>query len=661
MQTEPTGDARAPGPSARGRALDVAGSVATFLTVSAVAAWSAWLIVSYQVARGFAVPIGVDTPSHLWRSRVVHALGLRGLFGSSVYEYHANSANPDRIGLPVLGSVLGSVVNVGPWRLMFVAAAVAAAVLAFSAWALARAVGEPRWAAPIYAAVVAASIPFAISSRSHLDNALVDGMLVAAAAVVLRLAREEPGVGAGVVLVAGGVLMHWPIGLMFVGIVGLYALLLLPASIARRREDVSWLATPTARVGVVGALAGALGLGALLLTPGAHLFSTAERAPFAANVARTLHWYEVPLTGVVAAAGAVLLWLQAPRAPHRRALLFYLAWMVPIVAGVLAFAFGRALPVMRLVGVALPAIFLAAAAGTGLIRLASRAPGPIGWGLAVLATAGVAAGVAVQAHVARQSFEGTQPMARTVEVEPIRAAVAYLTSSAPGRKAVVAIDRPEDPGSDFGVIPSFRRIRAFAPGAEAPDVATYLGDPANLLAGRVTHRPDVPGYDAAADVYWASLRPWLTPDTVVLVLAPFYDRYHALLKVHPGAEIAPGVMLLRGPPPAPGFAPPPPLRAPSPSDLYRWIALSFAVLGLAGLGWAVALLRTGWADRVAFAPALGLAALVIAAFVLGYARVLVSGPAGRTMFWAVAAAGWLAAAARWGFGRLRSRGAAAAA
>ncbi len=93
------------------------------LAVTAVAAASSWLVLSYQVALRNAVPIGADTPSHLWRTRIVHALGLRGLFGSSPFEYHANSANPDRIGLPVLGSLFGATCNVGPWRLMFVASA----------------------------------------------------------------------------------------------------------------------------------------------------------------------------------------------------------------------------------------------------------------------------------------------------------------------------------------------------------------------------------------------------------------------------------------------------------------------------------------------------------------------------------------------------------
>jgi len=301
----------------------------------------------------------------------VHALGLRALFGSSPFEYHANSANPDRIGLPVLGSVLGGAVHVGPWRLMFVASALSAAAIAFAAWAVARAAGEPRWAAPIYAAVVAVSMPFAITARSHLDNALVDVLIVAVAAVAIRLARCEPGIVAGVALAVGAVLMHWPVGAMMVGVLGLYAVALLPLSIAVRREGTVWWSTPSAKVGLVAGLSAGLGAGALAWTPGAHVFETSERAPFAHNVTRLLHYYRLLIQVPIAVAGAVLLWLRGSRSPQRRALLLYAAWMVPILGGVALFAAGKALPVMRFVAVALPVPLLAAGAGVGLIRLAS--------------------------------------------------------------------------------------------------------------------------------------------------------------------------------------------------------------------------------------------------------------------------------------------------
>ena len=620
--------------------------IAQFLSVLAVAAASAWVIVSYQVARHYPVPEGVDTPSHLWRTRTAYALGLRGLFGSSPYEFHANSANPDRVGLPVLGSLLGSTVNVGPWRLMFVTSAIAAAVIAFSAWALARAVGEPKWAAPIYAAVIAVSMPIAITSRSHLDNVLVDALVVGLAAVLVRVAVDGHGVVAGALLGAAGVLMHWPIGLLFLAIAGLYACLLIPASIAARRGGASWTSTPAARVGAVAVGAGALGVGALVLTPGAHVFSTSQRSGFVSNVHRLLHLYRIRLALPLAGLGAVFLWFQAPHAPRRRALLLYAAWMVPVLGGALAFALGKSLPVMRLVGVALPVPFLAAALGVGLIRLASSPKGILGGVLAAVVAVAVVGAIGLEAVAARRSFEGTQPMVTDLELEPTRTALSYLTTTTPARRAVFVVQQMKQPESDFGMIPAFRRIRALSPGWYTPNIATYLGDPDQVLADRPTHRPGNPAFNEASDLYWPSLRPWLSDDAAVIVLKPFYDQYQELLKAHPDAEIAPGVLLLRGPRPAPAFAPPVPLVGPSTASLLGWIAWSFLVLAVAGVGWSWSLLRLPWSDRLALAPALGLATLTLGGFIVGMQGVTLREGAGRWTVVGVAAAGWLVWAGR---------------
>lgn len=655
MQTQDVQEAGGAGSTdeptrARSRVVELASGVA----VALVAAGSAALILSYQVAARYPVPIGVDTPSHLWRSRVVHALGMPGLFGSSPFEYHANSANPDRIGLPILGSVLSSVVGVGPWRLMFVAAAVGATVLAFAAWALARSIAEPRWAAPIYAAVLATSLPFAITARSHLDNALVDGLLIAAGAIAIRLARGGRGMWAGALVGAGALLMHWPIGLFLVGVLALYSLTLVPGSIAAIKGGTRWNDTPSARLGFVALLSGGLGVGALISTPGAHLFGTSEREPFLRNVHRILPWYRLAHTLPIAGLGTALMWFQRPRSPRRRALLLYLAWMIPVVLGVVLFAAGRPLPVMRLAAVALPIPLLAAAAAAGLIRLAFTPRGVLGGVLATLAVVIVVAAIATQARVARQSLDATQPMVLQDERETIRTAVAYLTSTVPDRKAVFAVQREDDKRVDFGMVRAFRRIRAFAPGRYAPNIATYLGDPDELLAGGPTYRPDIPGFDETSAIYWDLLEPWLTDDTVVMAVRPFYRPYDALLRDHPGTEIAPGVMLLRGPAPGTAFHAPTPLVPPSRGEFARWAASAFAVLFVAGIGWAFALLTLPWADRIAFAPAFGLASLVLVGFVLSSAGVIVSGPPGRWMTAGVAATGWLVGLARLTWNRRRA-------
>ena len=113
------------------------------------------LYLAAPIERELVVPSGADIPAHLWRVRLVTAQGLDALFTSAPLTIQTN---PDRLGLPVLGSLLSGV-GVSPWRLMYVTAAVAAAVVACSAWGLARAVIEPRWAGPVYAVAVVSSIP----------------------------------------------------------------------------------------------------------------------------------------------------------------------------------------------------------------------------------------------------------------------------------------------------------------------------------------------------------------------------------------------------------------------------------------------------------------------------------------------------------------------
>jgi hypothetical protein len=297
---------------------------------------------------------------------------------------------------------------------------------------------------------------------------------------------------------------------------------------------------------------------------------------------------------------------------------------------------------------------LAAAAGVGLIRLASRPRGAVGSVLAGVVAVAVVAGIGAEALAARRSFEGTQAMASTSEVQAIRTAVAYLQTSAPGRQAVFVVRESGLKGADFGMIPAFRRIRAFAPGAEALRIATYLGYPDELLAGRATRDPSLPGFDPIALQYWHSLQVWLNADPVVLVLAPYHDHYRTLLSAHPDAEIAPGVMVLRGPPPATGFAPPAALSPPGAGRLIGWTAAAFALLVVAGIGWAWALLRLPWDDRVALAPAIGMAALVLAAFVLGMRGVSLSGASGRWIAVGVSAAGWVVGILRWLITRRRA-------
>ncbi len=113
--------------------------------------------------------------------------------------------------------------------------------------------------------------------------------------------------------------------------------------------------------------------------------------------------------------------------------------MVPIAGTGALFAVGKALPVMRLLGVALPVPLLAAAACVGLIRLAARTGGVKGRALASVVALVVIAGIGVEGLAARHSFVGTDAMASPSEVQAARTAARYLVTSAPGRQAVFVV------------------------------------------------------------------------------------------------------------------------------------------------------------------------------------------------------------------------------
>ena len=198
---------RRPGAS---RWLDGLAAGALLIVVIAVAA----LYLSDPIERHLVVPSGADTPAHLWRAELVAATDLRALFDASAQDFQAN---PDRVGLPVLASLLSGL-GVTPWHLMFIVPALAGALLGAAGWGFARAAEEPRWAAPVYALTLAASVPFALTTKSYLDNALVDGVLVASAAGLLLIAADRAAVAVTALLLGGGILMHWPVGTVFWGI-----------------------------------------------------------------------------------------------------------------------------------------------------------------------------------------------------------------------------------------------------------------------------------------------------------------------------------------------------------------------------------------------------------------------------------------------------------
>jgi hypothetical protein len=621
-------------------------SIAELAALVASAALSAWVYLQTYAAQGSMVPFGSDTTTYIWRARVVGTMGLAALPGSSPFPFQANGANPDRVGLLVLASVFRSVVGVGPWRFMWVLPAVAAIVVAGGAWAFARAMREPRWAAPVYAIAAATSASFAITARGYFDNLLADGMLMAAGVCALLVADRRPGVGAGILLMVAAFVTHWVFGIYLVAVLAGFAVVLLPESIGlRRRETLGWLATPTGRVGAMAVGSVALGGAALLALPGAQHIGHGKHRGFSVRLGRQLPHYRLPLLLPAAAVGAGVLAFGRDRLPRIRGLLLQLVWLAPVGAGAVLFAMGGNVAIQRFVAFAFPLALLAAAALVAPGRLALALPRPwrfVAFPIALMIAVG---GAAWSVRNAADALDESLPMMVPATHSVLRTAATYLEDVHADVPVIVVVDGAVDVPS-LGMLQAFRRVRAVFPGRVVSRTVVYLGDPEEALAGRRTSRPEQFKFDRVAKTYFSRIGPFVGPESIVLVLQPFNRFYQDILRRHPEWEIATGVLLARGPAPSGPVSVARLPSRPAMSELMTWTLALVALLVACGLGWSRALLRVGWVEGVALAPAFGAASITVVGLLIARAGFAMRG---APMVWAAvvaAAAGVLAWAAR---------------
>jgi hypothetical protein len=600
--------------------------------------------------RGLVVPIGADTTTYIWRSNVVIAEGLNALPGSSPYPFDANTSNPDRTGLPVLAAAVDATTGIDPWRLSFVLPAVCAVIAALAAGAVGVAGhGDPRWSFAVYGLALGLSAPLVLAANGYLDNLLVYGTLLAATAVALVAADGRPGVAGAAFLLAASFTIHWFFAALFAAILLGSAALLAPGSVRSVRRGARVLETPSGRVGAAALLGSGLGFGFMLLTPGSQAYTTRTYRGYREKLDVWLELLRFPTVGLAAALGVAGLASDGrgdddPGRPRRRrALALWAVWLLTVAVAYIAFEVGVTIPVQRIVGFALPLWVLAAAGGVWLTRAAWRwGTRPSQWlGVVAAGTAIVVViiGIAATYRTVERDLEGhvLPSFSDPALAATLTATAPYLASLPPSTPVVVPVDLPSAEQL-FGVVPSFRRLRALAPPDRAEDVLVYLGDPERLLAGEPTTRGD-PEFDDVSLRYWAVLEPLLEGrQAVVLAVAPFTKGVRALSEANPEGVVTEGVVVLEGPdPPGPRAAEP--LRTPSGLELAGNAARVFLLLAIVGAGWAFALLGMEPLSRAALAPAAGVAALALVGFIAGRAGV----PLGRS-----AAAPLIAALLGWG-------------
>lgn len=606
----------------------------------------------------YAFPVGYDTPKYLWRSSLVGAKGLGALTASAPTPFRVNA---DRAGFPILVDAVSSVLRVTPLRLVMVLPAAMAASVGLGAGAFATlGLDRPRWAVAVFVVVVGASANVSrIAGPGYDDNLVLASVVMAAAAVAMHAARttaggaigapgDRDGAGArtalgAAVLIAAGALIHWVFLGLFVGMLGAVALLCMPVSIRAHRAGLRATRTPSGRLGAILGSAGLLGGLGLLTVLGSE--PSPPRLPiesFRLKLGRDVPRYAFPLVGSMAAVGIVALgWpgraaRRWPRMSSGRWLV--VVWALSAAIGVALLALGRAVPAHRVVAFAFGIPLLAA---TGLVAVGSLVVGPGGRARIAVAVAVVTLGVVATTVLAERAWSGTHPWIPSKQFAQASVAGGYLREVGGDAPVVFVVDlggaAPLASTSE-----AFHVLRTALPPEVMSRTLVYLGSPSDLLAGRPTLRPTPPTFDRASLQHWPSVRAVLDRHPIALLMPAFHRDFARVVAAEPSWRVAPGLAVVQGPRPS---GPVEPFAStPGPTSALRLALLAVAflcLLAVTGGGWTGVLVEAGWIERIAVAPAFGIATLVLGGVIWDRLGLGLDGGAGAALVAAVAVPGWV--------------------
>jgi len=631
----PNSGPRADRPSSRSAA------IVLVVVVPAVAVMG--LFLAQYFVHDYAVPVGSDTAQGIWRAQVVTEIGLDGLPPSGPALLDAST---DRPGLPVTMALLHSATGLDAMHLSFVLPAVVAAAIALAAGAFAVAVlAEPRWTFSVYAVLVGASVNVELMAAGYFDNLLAAAAVMAACVAVLLAVDGRRGGVLAVVLLAGATLFHWMFAAFFVGLLGLLWLALLPRSLRDHRDGAPMSETPAARLAAIVLGAGALGAAGLAASPGGFVVSTGPaRGEVLDKLGRLAPLAALVPAAVLSVAGA---WFLRGTSRRRWGRLLLVLWAGSAVVAAAAVALGARLPAHRAAAFSLAVPLLCAA---GLVGIARRIGGTSGseasgagaseGGRGPTMRQVVAAGLVVlvvggSVVVAASSWFARPPYVNELRQRQVEQIVATVDGVEQGRSVVLVVDAPSLPG--YGATPAIRRVRAALDPTRVDDVHVFIGEPEDLFAGRPTDRPEDPDFSAASREVFEASRERVTADPVAVVARLYNKDFDAIARNYPEASTSDGLLAIGASIPAEISAPP---AAPSAPMLILGAVAVGAVLALVGLGWSWTLIAARAADRIALAPAVGLAVCALVGTAADRFGVAIGSFGGFAVLLAAAIAGW---------------------
>ncbi len=617
----PEGVAEAPPAGARSRNEYLAAVLGAALTFAALALL---ILVRYPL-RHYSYPIGWDAAYYVWRSAAVTVDGLARI-------------GTVRAGSPLLVGILMRITGQNGFTMVPVAMAVLAGIVALGAAAMARAalevstgwmlvIGVLSWLAFGHIGMIG----------GHLDNVLNAAFVLPAFAAAVAFAGQRRGATAVAVLLAASALAEWPFYVLAVAIfllgLAVFAWPSLRSPDEHRPELLAAVRPLLLAVGASGVFAG---LTFISRPPGRllHYFDergrTIIRGRFLQRLRDPSRYYALPLAAVGGFLAARTS-LSARRDPARRLFLSLMAaWIVVSlvasiaqlldvpVAGARLLNYLFAVPVLT--GVFFWAMYRVMASSDRTRRIVFGGLVP----LAALVAFGA---------LAWQGEAGRKPWIPPASASQAAAADLYATQSAPNT-SVIFLQR--EGGHPWAV------LQASVSPDTVPRVERFAGTPAQFEQAMLAENASGTASDTGSS------------EPIAFVLRA-YNRsgYREAVGMADWATVVPGVLVRTASVPRAFVNGPTPIGNLGAFPL-AWISAAVVLLLAAtGSGWAMALLPADPAIRVALCPALGAAALTLAAVVWDRVGLGFSTPEAWVLALIVTGAGWTSA----GWTRRRRRGA----
>jgi hypothetical protein len=563
--------------------------------------------------RHLTLPVGFDPPWYVWRAERLTALGV------------GTGDLAARPGYPVLSAILGSLTGLSQLETTVVLSLVLVSLLALAVGALARVgLGLDRWRWAVVVAATGVVLGPTHLVGENLSNALNITLEIGAVTCLAAFIGGSRGMAAAVILLVASGLTHWDFVALFAVVMAVAFLMALPSSIRERERGLPAIRTGSGALAALGASVG----GVLLVLVGGVLrapIRTIEigndellfRRKFRTDVARLI------MPGL---AGLVGPWALFPRQGflggepegrrHAFAVRLLRAWTYVMAAGMVVGLLTFALPPARFLAhlVALPGAITVgvavAAVATWVRRRVQRRSRSRLWP-SVASIAVVVLALASLAIPGVLRWYRYPVLLEPAAVQQARTADGYLRTLPSNRPVVFLVDYGGRPGSLSAILKE-RTIRMGISPERQLDAHIFVGTLPDLLAGRRTSAPDERA-ERFTRRYWNDVQPVLaTRPPVVILRAMAQAEYRVALSMG-GREVAPNVIVLRGPTPSDQItAASPPSEVPSLPAGILYGLLILILLWVAGAGWTKALLGGSPAKTVAsLAPVTGAAVLIV--------------------------------------------------